>query len=99
MFYGSPYLVFFPRGCFFLNDCFVFICSSAISLSKLQSIRNLNSKCPKQKEENLTEITFGEEHKLDVGPTTALSKGGRRELKVDSVLDNWNNYELSEYSL
>ena len=72
--------------------------SSSLYLSKLRSIQSLNSKCSKQKGENLGERMFGEKHKLAVGPTTAVSKGGQGELKADSVLDNWDNYKFSEYS-
>ena len=39
--------------------------------------------------------TLWGEHQPTEGPTTTLSKGGRQELKVDYVLDNWINYKLS----
>ena len=58
----------------------------------------MNSKYSKQKGEKLGERTFEEEHKLVVGHSTTLSTGGGRDLKADSVLDNWNDYTLSEYS-
>ena len=54
--------------------------------------------CSKQTGEKLGERTLGEEHKVAVGLTIVLSKGRRRELKADSVLGNWNNYKLSDYS-
>ena len=59
----------------------------------------MNSKCSKQKGDTLGETSFREGHTVDVGQLTALSKGGRRELKDDSILDNLNTYKLSEYSL
>jgi hypothetical protein len=39
--------------------------------------------------------TLWGEHRPTACPTTVLSKGGRKDWKVDYVLDNWNNYKLS----
>ena len=63
-----------------------------------ENIFTIDYICSKQKRENLGVRNFKGGYMLAVGPTAALSKGGRRELKADYVLDNWDNYKLREHT-